>query len=330
VMIHDKTAIVNPAGDVTTFAIITPAGSIVKGPTLVDPRDIWDNMCAVKGGFVIRCHNLLYFFDNNGTPTHTNDINVSSGLIFGTGREDASRVAGDIRNRYVFLAGRYADSSSGYVTVAAWDSQTGNFLGSAAVNEGFRGTFVNDRVAVAADALNRLCVVWGSKPTLVNPALQSQIAARVLSFDGANFSYLTPTFFPWVNHDSDVNNVLGFTALDPTVAMTPRQICIAANGTINNTNKAAAGPDTQPQQTVYTVISHPAPVAAPQPSVTISRSGSNVTISWPADAGLFTVQKATSLSGTIAWSDVTTGNVAPPVNVALASGATFFRLVRHW
>jgi len=62
----------------------------------------------------------------------------------------------------------------------------------------------------------------------------------------------------------------------------------------------------------------------------VNRSGANVTITWQVDAGLFTVQKAASLAPSVTWSDVTTGNVPPPVNVAIGADASFFRLVRHW
>jgi len=101
VMIDDKTALINDASEVTTFAIIKPDGSVVKSPTLVDPRDIWDNMTAFKGGFAIRCHNMLYFYDNNGTLQHSNDIVSSSGLSFGIGREDGSRIGSEIGRAHV-------------------------------------------------------------------------------------------------------------------------------------------------------------------------------------------------------------------------------------
>src|SRR5439155_6305264 len=41
-------------------------------------------------------------------------------------------------------------------------------------------------------------------------------------------------------------------------AMTRGQICIAAKGIINNNNDPAAGPNTAPETTVYTVITQPA------------------------------------------------------------------------
>ena len=89
VVSDDRTGYLDPDSEYTSFAIITPSGTVVKSATLVDLNDIWDNVAAYRGGFAIRVHNLLYFFDNNGNPTHTNDINISSGLTFGTGREDA-------------------------------------------------------------------------------------------------------------------------------------------------------------------------------------------------------------------------------------------------
>ena len=36
----------------------------------------------------------------------------------------------------------------------------------------------------------------------VSSATSKQIVARVLQFDGTNFTFLTHSFFPFVNHDS--------------------------------------------------------------------------------------------------------------------------------
>jgi len=92
--------------------------------------------------------------------------------------------------------------------------------------------FSNDRVSLAVDALDRVCVVYIHKPTV---DFQNQIAARVLQFDGANFTYLTHSFFPFVNYDADGTATPsgdGITGAGPSVAMTTREICIAAKMTI--------------------------------------------------------------------------------------------------
>jgi len=260
VVSDDRTGFLDPDGELTSFSIVTPAGEVVKSATLVDLNDIWDNVAAYRGGFAIRVHNLLYFFDNAGNPTHTNDINLSSGLTFGTGREDGSRIGSDIRSYFVYLAGQTPESGKGDpVNVAIWDSRTGQFVTSATVTDTDPAVQSVGRVVVAVDALDRFCVAYGLRPN--GGFLNEQTAARVMKFDGANVTYLTHSFFPFVNFDPDGSS--GLTTVTPSVAMTTRQICIAAKGTINTTNNPAGGPNTAAETTLYTVISHPDPQNSP-------------------------------------------------------------------
>ncbi|MGO8927672.1 MAG: hypothetical protein ACLQU3_12365 [Limisphaerales bacterium] len=343
VMIDDKTCLLSTVGEVTTFSIITPQGNIIKGPTLADAHDIWDNMCAFKGGFMIRVHNLLHFYDDNGNELAFSpvDSNVTSGLSYGpTGgaRNDASRVASDIRGYYVYLAGQSPEPSysghlpSGTVYLSAWDSRTGNFLSSIQVDDGQPGLVVNDRVAVGVDDLDRVCVAWSFQPDY-NVFTNRQVAARMFQFTGAQFTPQTHSFFAFINHDSNPDNVLGFETYHPSVAMTRRQICISAKGKLNTANNPAAGPNVVPgdEVKVYTVISQPVPVAAPQPSITVSRSGSNLNVTWDVNDGFFTVQTTPQVkpSGTV-WTDFTTGNVAPPVSVPHTAANQYVRLIRRY
>ncbi|HVV71891.1 MAG TPA: hypothetical protein VHI52_10390, partial [Verrucomicrobiae bacterium] len=331
VMIDDKTGLlVDTDNEVTTFAIIKPDGTVVKGPTLVDTGDIWDNMAAFKGGFAIRVHNLLYFYDNNGVPQHTNDINLSSGLSFDNGRGDSSRIGSDIRSSYVYLAGRSPENSRSPVYVAIWDSRTGQFVGKATVTDGDPAVYYTDRVAVAVDALDRFCVTFVIQPTI---DFQQQVAARVGSFDGTNIKFLTHSFFPFVNSESSLTNVTGLKTIAPHVSMTTKQICIAAKGTINSTNNPAGGPDTSAETTVYTVINHPAAVSG-APTITATKGSANtVVISWSADAGTFTLQSAPSLPA-VNWTAVspqptivTSGGVNS-MTVPVNPGQAYFRLAK--
>lgn len=326
IVIHDKTAYSDPAANVTTFAIITPTGAIVKANTLVDPRDIWDNVAAFKGGFVVRCHETLYFYDNAGTLQGSVDNNTSAGLSLDTGRGDGIRTASDIRSHYVYVAGRSPNAASGGVWVAAWDARTREFLGKVQVDDQAEG-FANDRVSVAVDALDRVCVAWVHRPSL---DFQNQVAARVFRFDGRNFTPLTHSFFPFVNHDPDGflgPNGDGITTVTPTVAMTTRQICIAAKGVLNNLNNPTVGGNTAAETTVYTVISHPAPVSAQGPTLSIIKSGNQVVVSWDPSEGSFTVQTRASLTSG-SWVNATAGNVPPPVNLPIGPANQFIRLVR--
>jgi len=332
VMIDDKTAISSTAGEVTTFSIIQPDGTVVKGPTLAKAQDIFDNMCAVKGGFVIRVHNSLLFYNNSGTLTYSNDVNVSSAMNFGGssdvgGRGDGIRINGDIRSYYVYLAGTVNGGGGSHeLGVAAWDTRTGQFAGGSIVTDGDPAQESCDRAGLAVDALNRVCVAYMHKPT---SAFAYQVVARVAQFDGSNFTWYGHSFYPFLNHDQDPNNVLGFTTANPYVAMTTRQICIAAKGTINSANNVSAGPNSLTEQTVYTVISHPDPVAAPVPSITVTQpDSSHLTVNWSADAGLFSVQTNSSLTTPGGWSAATAGNVLPPVTLPISAGTRFIRLAR--
>lgn len=349
VMNHDKTQYLFSGGDATTFSIITPGGSIVKSATLAKGQDIWDNLCAYRGGFAIRCHNSLLFYDNAGSLVHSNDVNTSSGLSFGTGREDASRIAGDIRGYYVFLGGKSPDNGKGPVTVGVWDSRTGNFVTSAQASDGDPALLTNDRVSLAVDALNRICVAWDYQPTTDFP--QRQIAARVMQFDGTQVTPLTHSFYPFVNHDvlgnADPFSTTNMLTWRPSVAMTTRQICITGKGHVSSTNNPTTGADTvvsanSPPESVnlYTVISHPAPVAAPQPQMTIIKSGNNAVISWLADAGLFVLQSTPAVSPT-SWSDAAPqpaivrvgagdANDRYQMTVPVGTDKLFFRLLRRW
>ncbi len=324
VVTEDRTGYLDPDPQLSSFSIITPSGAVVKSATLVSLGDQWDNVAAFKGGFVVRpAGGLLYFYDNAGNLLGSVNHNTSSGLSFDTGRGDGLRTASDIRSHYVYMAAK----SGASVWVAAWDANTRAFVGKAQVDDQEVG-FANDRTSLAVDALDRLCVAYIHKPTA---NFQNQIAARVLQFDGANFTYLTHSFFPFVNYDADGTATTsgdGITGAGPSVAMTTREICIAAKMTINSTNNPAGGADTATETTVYTVISHPAPVAAPRPTITVTKSGSNLNLSWNPEDGLFTVQTTASLSTPTTWSPATAGNVAPPVSISAGTGPLYVRLVR--
>ena len=171
----------------------------------------------------------------------------------------------------------------------------------------------------------RICVAYVYQPDWTFP---QQVAARVAQFDGSQFVWQTHSFYPFVNHDENPANVLGYKTTNPYVAMNTRQICIAAKGTVNSTNNATAGPDSLAEQTVYTVISQPVPVAAPRPVITMTKTGGNLNLSWNSEDGLFTVQTTSSLAAPATWSNATAGNVASPVTVPAGTGPTYVRLVR--
>ena len=347
VVIDDKTVIADPSvGEVTTFAIITPTGTIVKGPTEVAPHDIWDNVCAFKGGFAIRVHNLLYLYDDTGKALTNLDVNVTSGLTFGGnsdagGRGDAYRIGGNIGSPYVYMAGGTTNvpgvsGSSGIIYVAAWDTRSFKFVASAPVCELDPLHYKSDRTMIAVDASDNFTVAYKLKPTANFP--QFQTVGRIGHLSGTNITWLGPSFYAFVNHDAYGGSTTPpYETDEPTVAMTTQQICFGAKGLFNSTNNPASIPDTQPQTTLYSVIANPGSSASPtpaRPTMSATLSGSNLIISWDASAGLFTLISSGNIAAPLStWEALspqppTTGpaNGKYSMSVPITAGSHFFSL----
>jgi hypothetical protein len=339
---EDRTGFFNSGGNrrAAVATIFAPNGSIVKEAFSVTPDgggdgSMWNSVGAFRGGFFVRpAGGVIYFYDNAGNLQGTNNHNATSGLIYDTGRSDGTRMCSDIRSRYVFQAGKAPESGSfTNIMLTAYDANTRLWITNTIVStEGNQdltslgSTRLLDRCNLACDAYNRVAVVYRIRPDRV-AFTQDQIAARVFSFDGTKFTPLTPTFFPFIEHDADPNNLAGFKSIEPSVVMTPREILFYAkgmwNGTANPTNAAATLDNTH----CYTILSHPVPIAAPRPVVTLTKSGSNLNLSWNPDDGLFTVQtRSSATSGT--WVNATAGNVAPPVTIPAGAGPLYVRLAR--
>src|SRR5262249_30794554 len=158
------------------------------------------------------------------------------------------------------------------------------------------------------------------------------IMARVLKFNGASATPVTPTFFPFLSSDTtnnvSTNGVRGFTTQLPAVGMTTKAICVAAKGTLNSTNDAASYPDTKVETTAYTVCT--APVLPSPPPLTVKRQDTNVLLSWTwtYPAGWLGLQTSPTLHPT-SWSYlsniVQVGNTYYSTNVIGPSNA-FYRL----
>jgi hypothetical protein len=326
-VVEDRARVLNPDSDCVVATIFAPDGSIVKEAFIVANGDIWANVAPCKGGFAVRAkpedgsaNRSIYFFDNVGTPKGSVD-QATSGATFDTGRGDGTRLFGHINSPYVYLTGKAANTT--IVKVVAFDSRDQKFAAIADVSEGgFSGDF--DRASGAVDALNRLTVSWVVKPT---GYAQQQVAARVLSFDGTakKFTPITPSFFPFIN--TATNNIR---SVGMTVAMTTKQICVAAKGEINYANQPAAGPDSPTEVNFFTVFTHPNPADDPTtpvgggsaPALSITRSGTSVTIAWDASATGFTLESKASLTDAT-WTAVGTQN---PTVVTIGAGPQFFRL----
>jgi hypothetical protein len=281
------------------------------------------------------------------------------------GRGDGIGITADIRSRYVYYTDVLATSDTnapGQSVVAIWDGLTGKFVTNAVWSTSDPTVASHDRYGIGVDALDRFCVANACRFDINLPLCLYQDVARVGKFDGTNVTWLTPEFFPFVNHDSDTNNMMGIeTSVCPYVMMTTKQICIATKIWGNSTNNPSTGADTYswdcrgpsglcyptPNLTdsggndrtfVYTVFTHPAPVDPPKPTITFRTSGSTATLSYPADAGLFRLQSSTSLVPG-SFTDVSPQPARVPLpafetpstfqfTVSLAGGNKYYRLVR--
>jgi hypothetical protein len=331
VVIDDKTMFTDSTnGEVTTAAIVTPDGQTVKSRFEVDPHDIWDNVAAFKGGFAVRVHNLIYFYDDTGTLLGNVD-QATSGESYDAGRGDGTRIAAHINSPYVYLVGKVTTGNN--IIVSVFDARDQSFVTKAAVSEpGFAGDF--DRADLAVDALNRMCVAWDSQP----PGYQNkQVAARVLAFDPSTktITPLTESFLPFIN----INPTNGITSSTMNVSMTTKQILIAAKGSINVNNEPNQGPTLNPttgaplkELNFYTVFSQPNPQPDPTPPVpgitvqinSITVSGNNVVMTWTGGKAPYTVQQKAALTDAT-WNDVqTTSNTTVTVPISGATG--FFRI----
>ncbi len=324
VVIDDKTTFSSTAGEVTTAAIVTPTGKVVKDHWLVDPHDIWDNVAPCQGGFCVRVHNLLYFYDDAGNLKGSVD-QATSGETFDAGRGDGTRIGGHINSPYVYLIGKV--TTANVVRIAVFDSRTQTFVAKTDASEGaFVGGF--DRADIAVDALNRVTATWVSQPAGYT---QQQVAARVLAFDSTNkvFNPLTPSFFAFINFSTNSISTYGM-----NVSMTTRQIMVAAKGQINLENTPAAGPDSNHEINFFTVFAHPAPANDPTPpvgggglkivSVTASAAGTSVTLSWSGGSGPYNVQSKAALSAA-QWQSVT-NTTQTSVTVPIVGRTGFFRV----
>lgn len=316
--------------DCTVATIFAPDGTVVKDTFKVADSQIWANVAAFNGGFAVRSGGKFYFYNNAGVLQGDPVDQNTSGEAFDTGRGDGTRIAGHVNSPYVYLVGKVQNAAM--VRVAVWDATTRTFVAKADVSEGgFRGDF--DRATVAVDALNRFVGAWVAKPDGYE---QQQVAARVMAFDPATKTIrgLTASFLPFVNQAP----VGGIRSLQMSLAMTTKQILVAAKGEINLANKPDQGINTPKEVNFYTVISHPAPAEDPTtpvgggsaaPKIMLTRSGNNLTITsdpQPLAAG-WVLQVGASVTGP--WVDQVGANTPVTVSIDPAAAARYVRAIKR-
>ena len=272
VVVDDRSRLHVPDEKAAVAVIVAPDGSIVKESFLIGVGELWSNVAAFQGGFCVRLAGILKFYDNEGSLLGEVDQQdpllvdpLEQPILFDRLRGDGTRIAAHINSPYVYLAGVSAPD----VRIAVWDSRDQTYVAQANVNE---LTDVNggvdaadfrpglDRVNLAVDALNRVVVTY---EVILPGVAQPQTVARVLAFDEEekSFSYLTSSFFPFINyHDGTLGEVgVPIRVIRPSPAMTTREICIAAKGEISSVNDPTLGADTPAEVNFYTVFAHPDP-----------------------------------------------------------------------
>ena len=353
VVVDDRSGVLDPASS-STAVILAPDGTVVKESWVVDPRDIWSNVSSYKGGFCVRVHDILYFHSNDGEllgQVHQVD-DLPEDLAFDTGRGDATRIASHINSSLVFLTGTTdLFDSEGFelededgqfrkgVQIAVFDAETQSFLSHRSVSEvSSEGDGPDDtdligsfgRANLAVDALGRVAVAFElDLPDADNP----QTFVRVLSFDkeSEEWTSLTPSFFAFQNQsDFEIRT------FRPSVAMTTKEILVAAKGEINRSNDPESGVDSVALSTFYTVFSHPDPQEDPTPGIApvaadpieISAVNFNegvVTLSWTGGNGPFQVQRKTRLNELV-WGGIT-AVAERTASIAASSPMGFYRVV---
>lgn len=289
--------------------IMDPEGNILKDSFAIDTAGLgyshWSNVAAFNGGFCVRYHGKMFFFDNAGSLQGTLDQQDGSTypldgegmpVVLGFSRGDEHRIASHINSDYVFLASMYdkdLDDDPGTIDdikqvygLAVYNAQTRQYVAFVNINEmtadhggtdadnffpdhNDTGVGAVDRVNLAVDALNRVVAVYETTIDGVNES--PQVVCRVIEFDpsanpGEEFSYLTASFYPFMNYWTTSNN--GIMSWRMSAATTTQAICIAANGKINLDNNPALGANSPEKVNYYTVISHPDPQSDPTTPVT--------------------------------------------------------------
>ncbi len=320
VVVDDRSGAHDPATS-STAVIIAPDGSIVKESFVVEARDLWANVASYKGGFAVRVHENIHFFNNAGDLQGTINQNTS-GESFDTDRGDGTRIAAHINSPYLYLAGKVSNAAT--VKLAVWDTRDRSFVAVADASEpAFAGDFA--RANLAVDALDRITVSWVAQPAGYEA---QQVAARVLAFEPASKSFrgLTASFLPFIN----AAKTGGIRTLQMSIAMTTRAICVAAKGEINLQNNPALGANSPGELNFYTVISHPDPKADPTTPVggvstlafsAPTLSGNNLTLGWTGGGRL---QEANDITGP--WTDVA-GSPAGSLTVQTSGARKFYRVV---
>lgn len=210
------------------------------------PKEIWSNVAAFNGGFMVRNSGTLTTFDNEGNVKLTLD-QLALSSVADTGRADDSRICGSIDNNYVYLSGKDLD---GEISLTQIDAITGTTVKEVKVTEEFFLDIAEaySTVDCAVDDAGNVVVSWSTKFIGV---LQPDAMARIFNSD---LEPVTPSFFVFNAHNSDAEGDLGYRSAEGNCSMDNQRIVIAMNGIIDDVE---TGEYTPAESTLVTVLANP-------------------------------------------------------------------------
>ncbi len=306
-------------GNHGTYRVITPAGAVVKAYSLLSSANtsiynIWHGVGVSSNGFAVRFSYgsgaKVRLFDNSGNPT-SSDIDLAT--LTGHpeagagGRGDGTGFHGNGRDAYVHVC--TAGGGVLWATVLNADGTLRWSRGVADTNE----TLVANRVDGAIAPDGRVIVVWDSAlPNAASGVTNRLIQARLFSATGQPLGGR----FVVSEWENPANPATIYTSEIPRVAWRNDTIAIvwlSHNAPTVVTDPVSPG--------VAEVIAAALFKVNTLPTLSINKSGANVTLSW---TGAGTLQRAPEAIGP--WTDVGDLN---PVTLPASAARQFFR-VRVW
>jgi len=307
------------AANHTIYRILTPAGAVVKSESLANDTpvgsSIWHGVGATKNGFAIRFSDstrgtVVRMFDNNGTAT-TPDLVLATLTGYaqagGGGRGDSVGFHGNGKDAYVHACDYNIGGVNGFwVTVlnadgtVRWTRDVSDDMNIVAGSIG--------RGDAAIDENGQVIVVFHAKvSTLPNTITLGRRFDAAGNPVGGSF-YISEKEVP--SFDTP-----------PLAAQRPRVAW-------RNGSAVVVWESTSYAPLLGTKVIGQRSFLTGPPSLTITHSGNNVIVSWPAGVTGYALESATSVTTGSTWSPVS-GVVNNTLTLVNPPGVKFYRLKKQ-
>lgn len=310
------------SGEVPIYRVVTPAGVEVKAYSLVSSMAasnnsaMWHGAGVTSNGFALRfrwqSRTTVRLFDNAGNPTSANiDLATLTGIPATSGgdRGDGVGFHGNGKDAYVYLC---SGAGGPWLTVLNADGTLRYARSVADAGD----DIVANRVDAAIAPDGRVLAVWDSAlPNADGITVNRLVQGRL--FDPAGNPVSSKFVVSEWEHPSNTNIL--YNSYIPRVAWRGNKVAITWQS--ENAPTVLSDPFVPPAYPVLAarLFTVPGPAAPAQPTLTISRSGGNVIITW--DGG-GTLQSADSVTGT--WNDLPGINSGNPIPVT--GNSKYFRV----